>query len=84
MSESLETRVSSSPYHKLIRLLVNPTWYKLPSMHLQHHDDEYAVRDPADLPTVRQAPGGTWIAEDTHGRSAHGSTPAAAIATLRK
>ncbi|SIQ68649.1 hypothetical protein SAMN05421858_0081 [Haladaptatus litoreus] len=53
-------------------------------MHLQHHDDEYAVRNPADLATVRQTPDGQWIAEDATGRSAHGSTPATAIAALRR
>ncbi|WP_266074792.1 hypothetical protein [Haladaptatus caseinilyticus] len=53
-------------------------------MFFQHHVSEYAVRDPADLPKVRQSSNGEWIAEDANGRSARGQTPAAAIATLTK
>ncbi|WP_458186936.1 hypothetical protein [Haladaptatus sp. NG-WS-4] len=50
---------------------------------LLQRDPEYPIRDPADCPTVRQTSDGEWIARDADGRSARGSTPAAAIATLR-
>ncbi len=53
-------------------------------MRLQHYDDEYAVRDPAEHPTVRQTPEGDWIAKHADGRLARGSTPATAIASLKE
>ncbi|WP_433625658.1 hypothetical protein [Halomicrococcus sp. NG-SE-24] len=43
---------------------------------------EYAVRNPDECPTVRPAPGGDWVAEDSAGRSARGGTPADAITAL--
>ncbi|WP_227375335.1 hypothetical protein [Haladaptatus halobius] len=49
-----------------------------------HCQSDYPVRNPDDCPTVRQVRDGEWLARDADGRSARGSTPAAAIATLRK
>ncbi|WP_227352801.1 hypothetical protein [Haladaptatus salinisoli] len=45
---------------------------------------DHPIRDPADCPTVRRIRDGEWVASDADGRSARGSTPAAAIATLRE